>query len=130
MNWREELRNFVRLLLPVFGIYLALVLLLGTSQPLRVVSSGSMEPTLHVGDLLIVNGEKNLRLGDIAIYNSNKPIVHRVVAATEHGYIFKGDNNRLPDPYVVAPEQIEGKVVFKIHYILYPRVLLSKVLGF
>jgi len=41
-------------------------------------------------------------------------IIHRVVEVREEGFVTKGDANRHPDPEVVHPDQIRGKVIFTI----------------
>ena len=99
-----------------------------TESPYLVVSSGSMRPTLEVGDLIIVKRIPLLQLnaapmnGDIIVYK--KPngdlVVHRLVNKTkiDRGYILttKGDANTASDP-PFPDQQYVGKVVARIPFI-------------
>jgi len=103
---------------------------LSTDIPLAVVSSYSMEPTLHVGDLLIVVGVRgeDVRIGDVIVYRGRRePIVHRVIrVAVVNGkprFLTKGDANRYPDqdpgnPSTwVGEDRLVGKVVAVVPYL-------------
>jgi len=48
-------------ILLAYLLYIVIGLILGTSLPLATVVSGSMEPTLHRGDIVVVNSAKNIR---------------------------------------------------------------------
>ena len=85
------------------------------------IISGSMEPKLYKDDIIIVkNCDTNLlEENDIITFNQdNKIISHRITKITEENgernFQTKGDNNDVIDDFVVKPEQIYGKVAFKI----------------
>jgi len=95
--------------------------------PFMVVSSRSMEPTLHVGDLIVVKkvDPETLKVGDIIVFYVpesqqqepiNFPIVHRIVAIIKNssGIYFKtkGDNNIAVDYWTIPEDYVVGKVVF------------------
>lgn len=72
---------------------------------LATVMSGSMEPTLQVGDLVIIKEKKageTYENGTVAVYNDGEvPVIHRVTGRTDEGqYIFQGDANNTADPPV------------------------------
>ena len=110
----------------VIIILLALVL----AQHLNVVVSGSMEPEFYRGDIVVVE-KANLfglgiqefdpnavQVGDIVVYNAewvDEAVIHRVINITEINgstyFVIKGDNNDVPDPYYVSPDQITDRVV-------------------
>lgn len=101
---------------------------LGTPTPAYVVSSGSMIPTLNVGDIIIVKDRdsfKTLKVGDIIVFKDPKggdrTIVHRIYSITEDQYgiaiYTKGDNNLYPDAWVVRESHYIGKVVFTLPYL-------------
>jgi signal peptidase len=100
---------------------------LHTESPLMVVSSGSMIPTLNVGDIILVRGTdpSTITVGTIIIFHSpydyQMPIVHRVIAITnDGGSIFfqtKGDNNPGPDGWNVPAENLMGVYVAKLPYV-------------
>lgn len=79
-----------------------------------VVQSGSMEPTLNIGDLLLVQEQSEYNVGDIVVYQAqNELIVHRIVAM-QNGYVLtQGDANNVSDnPF--SEEAIRGVVVASI----------------
>lgn len=79
-----------------------------------VVLSGSMEPEISVGDLLIVAEHNSYEIGDVVVYQDGRmAVTHRIVAISEDEVITKGDaNNTEDDPITV--EQIKGEVVLAI----------------
>ena len=85
------------------------------------VLSGSMRPVLDAGDVVIVAKAPAdvVNQGDIIQFRKEKvSVMHRVVDIQEWGdssvFITKGDANEDPDSDPVVPEQVVGKVVFKI----------------
>jgi len=123
---KEILTLAVLFLLFLTFFKVVLPLLTGVDSPFTVVTSGSMRPTLEVGDLLIVVGADpyDLKVGDIIVFRvpwSSSLIVHRIIRIdmSVNGPIFytKGDNNALPDPGFRTPKDIYGKVVLRIPYL-------------
>ena len=81
------------------------------------VMSGSMEPKLKVGDLVIlepVNRKASLKAGDIIVYRSGKKrIVHRLVSVSKNTLRVKGDANNQEDK-PIRFQQVEGRVLCRI----------------
>lgn len=80
------------------------------------VVSGSMEPKLYVGDMIIINTRaKKYEKGDIVTYydKSGSFVTHRIVSISETEMITRGDNNNRDDE-PTDPKNIVGKYVFKI----------------
>lgn len=82
------------------------------------VSSGGMEPTLQIGDLVITKEkeQKDIKVGDIISFKKNKnTITHRVtkiiIEKNEILYQTKGDNNNANDAEFVKYEDVEGVYV-------------------
>jgi signal peptidase len=102
---------------------------LRTDYPLLAVASGSMVPTLNVGDLIIVQGgfkvsdiNANYTTGDVIVFhkpsNPDELIVHRAVDKTDDGIITKGDHNPTIDSHwIVTDNELVGKVVGSIPYL-------------
>ena len=62
------------------------------------VASGSMEPTLNVGDVIINKRTNDYEIGDIITYKKNNNyITHRIVEINENEIITQGDNNKTKD---------------------------------
>jgi len=97
-----------------------------------VIISGSMQPELDIGDIVVVkNVEKNeLKEGDIISFRKGQTVVtHRITEVLEQGneiqFKTKGDNNNVEDLDKVKEKDVEGKVVQKISYLGNIVLLLS-----
>lgn len=92
-----------------------------------VVKSGSMEPIIKTGALVIDKSESEYKVGDIVTFkdreNPNETITHRLVAKETQNNIAlfttQGDANGTPDSTKVTQDRILGKVVFNIPYLGY-----------
>jgi signal peptidase len=94
-----------------------------------VVLSGSMEPVMAPGDVVIVDEvpADSIAVGDVVTYSRDggrSTTTHRVVGFVEtdaDGTTFrtKGDANPGQDLYLVRRSQVVGKVVYVIPYIGY-----------
>lgn len=85
-----------------------------------VVVTGSMEPEIETGELIVIKEIDKYKIGDIVTYvdQDNFLITHRIVDLKDKNMVTKGDNNNLLDEEI-ALKSIKGKVI--IH---------SKILGF
>lgn len=116
----------------IVGSWFGLRVYFATDYPMLAVASGSMIPTLNVGDLIVVQGGFRASdilaaygTGDIIVFhkpnNLDELIVHRAVEKFQVGdawYIrTRGDNNNSPDPWQVSDSELVGKVVGTIPYI-------------
>ena len=88
-----------------------------------IIVSGSMIPTINIGDVVILTENDNPNVYDIIGFrdNSSTVIVHRVIDKKEIDeqimFQTKGDNNNVADIDLVKREDIEGKYQTKIPYI-------------
>ncbi|MGM0838337.1 MAG: signal peptidase I SipW [Bacillota bacterium] len=83
---------------------------------LLTVLSGSMEPEIKTGSIILIKLEEettNFEVGDVVTFKAqdNILITHRIVEVDTDGqrYITKGDNNNAPDPNPVIAENILAK---------------------
>ena len=96
------------------------------------VASGSMEPQISKGDVVIVDTNvKDYTKSDIIAYRyEGKIIVHRIfkIVNTDKDFFIytKGDANNDYDKYKITKDMIIGVVKFKIPVIGYPTVLLNE----
>lgn len=89
-----------------------------------VISSGSMQPAINTGDIVLLTEVplETIQDGDIIQYEAHNfstiHRVHKVHSLAEGAYpvmfTTKGDANNEPDIESVFPEQVTGKVVFTI----------------
>lgn len=86
-----------------------------------VVLSGSMEPVLPVGSIVVVDRSQTaVQAGDIAAFSKEgQTVTHRIVKVMEDGYVTKGDANKEKDTGIIAPQAVLGKVIFCFPYLGY-----------
>lgn len=94
---------------------------------LKVVT-GSMEPSIHVGDYIVVEktDTDSLAEGDIISFYSEQSdirgllVTHRIVGKEADGsYITKGDANPVSDTVTVPQENIVGKYTGKARFFIW-----------
>lgn len=95
-----------------------------------VIISGSMEPTLNIGDIIIVEECDTYEEGDIVSFRQNQSVVtHRITSVEvvngKNYYKTQGDNNNAEDSGTITDSLIEGKVIKTIPYIGKVLVLLQ-----
>lgn len=90
------------------------------------VISGSMQPALQIGDVIIVKKSNNYSERDIITYsNGLTTITHRIIAINNDEVITKGDANEVDDK-PINKEQIIGKFFFRISNFSLFSMILSK----
>ena len=81
-----------------------------------VVLSGSMEPSIMTGSLVVIDKKQHeIKEGDVISFRAGDVLVtHRVIDVTEEGYKTKGDNNEIADAGTVSRAAVEGVVAFNV----------------
>ena len=86
-----------------------------------VVTTGSMEPVIYGGDLVIVKTADPSKLKEkdiISFKEGDAVITHRIIKLTETdgkpAFVTKGDANNVEDGNPVSYSQVEGLYLFKI----------------
>lgn len=81
-----------------------------------VVQSGSMEPAIMTGDIIVVKKKDKYYPNEtITFFNNSRQIVtHRIMEINEDMFSTKGDANRAGDDDEIAKDQVIGKVVLVI----------------
>ena len=105
-----------------------------------VVSSGSMEPRLQVGSLVVARPvePETIVVGDMITYRpiaeeDEDVITHRVIDIGHYSSLHfqtKGDANDDPDPFTVPARNLIGKICFNVPYLGYATEFLKTPLGF
>lgn len=138
-NW---IGNIILVLLLILVI-LTLVSKLGKSNsilgftPLKVLS-GSMEPSIKTGDLIVVKAipDSNIEEGDIITFKTNPDtfVTHRVVEVfdQDENSVFKtkGDANNVEDKELVKGQDVLGRYVFRLPAFGYISDFISTPKGF
>lgn len=138
--------KILNIIYSIFGIFAALaVILLAVSvfpitgnYKIYVVQSGSMEPAIHTGSVVVVLPEKDYKEGDIITFKSKggKPesVTHRIVKAESNGpekiFTTKGDANKSNDTDSVSSEKVIGKMLFTVPYFGYAVAAAKTKYGF
>lgn len=130
-KWKVISKKTIRIILiilcgAVLGINVYLTnanRLMGNSLPMpfgygaAVVLSGSMEPEMSKGDLIVVKELEAYREKDIVVYQSKSSlVVHRIISIDGDAVITQGDANNAPDDPINL-SAIKGKVLLRIPYV-------------
>jgi len=130
----------------ITGYSIAIVLLLfsglsfGGVVKARIVLTGSMEPAISTGDIIITTPitRKEPKLGDVVAYQAKRfngenvaVFSHRIISGDiRSGFVVKGDANKSPDNQKPVGSDILGVVIFVIPFlgnILTPKALFLLV---
>lgn len=104
----------------------------------KVVKSGSMEPAIKTGGIVVIAPSAAYGVGDVVTFGRDTknsiPVTHRIVEKTGEGrtatYMTKGDANEDTDPNVLRNSGIIGTVAFTIPYVGYVIEFARTPLGF
>lgn len=135
LNSQVKGRLYIYYFLIIIVVLLFIYLVSGYFRYYSIaIASGSMEPTISRGDVVIIDKEyefDKIQEGMIIAFLYNKiVIVHRVDSILKDGdeYLIytKGDANKNVDNYKVTEDMIVGVVRIKIPIIGYPTVWLNE----
>ncbi len=89
----------------------------------KIVKSGSMEPAIMTGGVVLVRARDTYAVGDVITFksrNGNIPTTHRIAEFKEEDgvstIITKGDANEEADTEHITKDAIIGKVLFTLPY--------------
>ena len=100
-----------------------------------IIASGSMRPSLEIGDIVLIAKTERLNVGDvIAFATEGGVVVHRIINTIPGGlFITKGDANRNIDPWILEQRYVLGKVILVIPklgwLIIYAKVFIFDYYG-
>lgn len=126
-----------------FSAFIILVLLVSAfpitgNIRIMIVQSGSMEPAIHTGSLVVSKPAAEYAIDDIITFNDGSgkqaPTTHRIIEINNDNgaitYITKGDANNGRDRKGARPKNVIGKVLFSVPYLGYIVDFIKKPLGF
>lgn len=122
------------LLILINGLTIVQSVVLGRNMPMifgygkAVVATGSMEPAIKAGDMIIFHEQADYEVGDIVVFEAENFVTHRIIDTTENGFITQGDANNVDDGEILR-EQMVGKVVLTIPKVGYAVDFLKSPLG-
>lgn len=77
-----------------------------------VVTSGSMEPSISVDDVVVLKSQDSYSVGDVVTFASGSSLVtHRIVGESGGLFVTQGDANNAPDLEQISYEAVVGKVI-------------------
>ncbi|MBL8158584.1 signal peptidase I [bacterium] len=130
---------FVTMMLAIAGLLVASMLPIPGNIELKIVKSGSMEPTIPTGSLVIVKPMQSYGIDDVITFGADTkteiPTTHRIIgyeSDAEGRSVFrtKGDANEDQDANPVPRGEVIGKVVFHLPYVGFVLDFARQPLGF
>ena len=142
MDMKKALKIFEKVSYAIIAA--AAVLLLWSVLPVKngpklmVVLSGSMEPAIHTGSVVIVKPAGQYKVGDVITFGKNTrtevPTTHRVVSDRIQDGVrmlqTQGDANNSPDVKEISESEVIGKVLVSVPFAGYVIDFVKKPLGF
>jgi len=140
------MKKIFKIIYNVFFICLAVIALLLIISVLPItgnfkiltVLSGSMEPAIKMGSVVMVKPSAEYKINDIITFGkiskTQIPTTHRIAdIKLQEGkpiYITKGDANNSPDTKEVLASEVKGKVLFSVPYVGYAVNAAKQPIGF
>lgn len=136
----------IKILSYILGTIVAIIalLLIASTFPIKgnyqllIVQSGSMEPAIKTGSIVVVKPASKYQTGDVITFGQMSktkiPTTHRIIDSRQQNgtllYTTKGDANEGKDASEVPARQIIGKVLFDIPFLGYALATAKKPAGF
>ena len=120
--------NVLMELLIVLGLFIGYTMLpIQNNFQFLAVMSGSMEPTITTGSLILIKPKAQYALGDIISFHPKTDesiiVTHRIVRQVNKGadvfYETRGDANNGSDRQLIGTDQVIGASLFAIPWIGY-----------
>ena len=117
---KDYLKHLRKHIAPAVGIILIAALWIlfaptkiGGGISYVVVNGNSMEPSFHVGDLILAREQNVYSVDELVVYQHPRIgyVFHRIIDKDFEGaFILKGDNNSWEDTYRPMPEEVVGRL--------------------
>ena len=129
---------FLSLVIFIGLLLLVSILPITGNLKIFVVLSGSMEPAIKTGSVIVAKPVNDYKIGDIITFGKNTrtetPTTHRIVEIVDNdgrlSFTTKGDANNAADSSSVAKSRVLGKVFLDVPYMGYAVSAAKKPYGF
>ncbi len=129
--------SVIAILLVVAGLF-ALSFVPAFGIEIKIVKSGSMEPAIPTGSIVVVRAADTYKVGDVITFGKDTktqiPTTHRIIAIRSGSggpfYTTQGDANEEQDPQEVAARDVIGKVYVHVPGAGYVLDFARQPLGF
>lgn len=131
-------RVFIAVVVALALLFVVSLFPIAGNYKIKVVMSGSMEPAIKTGSMVVIKPQSAYIAGDVITFGKDNkkdiPTTHRIqdVRVEAGSFIFrtKGDANESADLSEVAQKDVIGKVIFSIPFLGYILDFAKKPLGF
>lgn len=130
LNFVGNVFIFIAFIFVVFFIFS--FILPKFSYNLFVIKTGSMEPTIKTGSIILSKKMTTYKENDIITFNDFERgnITHRIVKKDKEGeFTTKGDFNETEDRNLVEKSNILGKVIFVVPFLGYLTMWIKSWFG-
>ena len=128
---------FILILLMVSSLFLVPLVPFENNIQIKIVESGSMEPAILTGSLVVIRPQMAYGVGDVVTFESTSadvPTTHRIVGVRESAgqtfFMTKGDANEEADTQEAALRSVIGKVIIAVPYAGFVLDFARQPLGF
>lgn len=132
---------YYTLVMAALGLGALLILLQTDIVPgyeVRIVMSGSMEPAIPTGSIVVVQAREQYAVGDVITFGDDSPgglpTTHRIIDTIlqdgELAYITQGDANESPDLEPTRADSVRGAVLVHVPFLGYILDFARQPLGF
>jgi signal peptidase len=129
---------FMMAVLSLGALLIVSLLPIAGNVKIKIVKSGSMEPTIRTGAIVVDKPETTYQVGDVVTFGADTktqiPTTHRILAISGEGagalLTTKGDANNAQDPVQTPVSAVHGKVLFSVPYLGYILNFARQPLGF
>jgi signal peptidase I len=128
---------FAAVIIGIAVLFLASTFPIPGNYQLYVVDSGSMEPAIRTGAMVLVKPQGEYKIGDVVTFvldRRDEPVTHRIYDISVSGgiplFLTKGDANEEPDAQQVRQRDIIGKVLVDVPFVGYAIAAAKNPIGF
>lgn len=124
----------IGLVVGIAGLLIGTRMQIPGAVEIKIVKSGSMEPAIPTGSLVVVKPEGHYAVGDVITFGKDTktdiPTTHRIVRIDGEAITTKGDANEEVDPQTITRRDIIGRVILHAPYLGFLLDFARQPIGF